>query len=84
MIWRNLMIPLRDTVQSRNYPVVNNLIIAINVLLYLVEMAQGQGLAKFTLTYGLVSLTNSQRILSILLSCQKIFRTAGRLHQEGT
>lgn len=48
------MIPLRDTVQSRNYPVVNNLIIGINVLLYLVEMAQGQGLTKFIFTYGLV------------------------------
>lgn len=48
------MIPLRDTIQSRNYPVVNNAIIAINVLVFLIELSKGQGLEQFIFTYGLV------------------------------
>ncbi|MBN1104312.1 MAG: rhomboid family intramembrane serine protease [Deltaproteobacteria bacterium] len=48
------MIPLRDTTPSRNYPVVNNLIIGANVLIYLVEMGHGPNLGRFIFTYGLV------------------------------
>jgi membrane associated rhomboid family serine protease len=48
------MIPLRDTVQTRTYPVVNTMIIAANVLAYLVEMAQGDDLNRFLFLYGLV------------------------------
>ena len=48
------MIPIRDTIQSRNYPVVNNTIIGINVLFYLVELSKGPGLDQFIFTYGLV------------------------------
>jgi membrane associated rhomboid family serine protease len=48
------MIPIRDTIQSKNYPVVNSIIIAINVLLYLVQLAQGDRLNQFIVTYGLV------------------------------
>jgi hypothetical protein len=48
------MIPLRDTLQARNYPIVNTLIIGLNVILYLVEMAQSSNLNKFIVTYGLV------------------------------
>jgi membrane associated rhomboid family serine protease len=48
------MIPIRDTVQSKNYPVVNNAIIIINVLLYLLELSRGNGLNRFIFTYGLV------------------------------
>jgi len=48
------MIPIRDTIQSRNYPVVNTVIIATNVLFYLVQSAQGERLNQFIFTYGLV------------------------------
>jgi membrane associated rhomboid family serine protease len=48
------MIPIRDTIQSKNYPVVNNLIIVINVLFYLVELSKGNDLNQFIFTYGLV------------------------------
>jgi membrane associated rhomboid family serine protease len=48
------MIPLRDTISSRNYPLVNSSIIGLNVLFYLVELAQGSGLNQFIFTYGLV------------------------------
>ncbi len=48
------MIPIRDTIPSKNYPVVNNCIIGINVILYLVQMAQGPDLNRFVYIYGLV------------------------------
>ncbi len=48
------MIPLRDTTRSRNYPVVNTLLIAANVLVFLVELMQGPRQAEFIFTYGLV------------------------------
>ena len=48
------MIPLRDAVRSQTYPVVNLSIIAVNVVLFLVELAQGDGLQQFTYIYGLV------------------------------
>ena len=48
------MIPIRDTIQSKNYPIVNTLLIGINVLFFFVQMAQGAGENRFILTYGLV------------------------------
>ncbi len=48
------MIPLRDTIQSKNYPIVNTGIIMLNVVIYLVELAQGQGLDRFIFIYGLI------------------------------
>ncbi len=48
------MIPIRDTIPSKNYPVVNHTIIGINVALYLFEMSQGANLDRFIYIYGLV------------------------------
>ncbi|HBF43201.1 MAG TPA: rhomboid family intramembrane serine protease [Desulfobacteraceae bacterium] len=48
------MIPIRDTIESRNYPIVNNLIIATNVLVYIIQLGQGENLTRFILTYALV------------------------------
>ena len=48
------MIPIRDTVSSKNFPVINNVIIGVNVTLYLVELMQGGGLGEFIYIYGLV------------------------------
>lgn len=48
------MIPLRDTIQAKNYPIVNYVIIGLNVALFLVEKAQGSRLEQFIFTYGLV------------------------------
>jgi membrane associated rhomboid family serine protease len=48
------MIPLRDTLRSHNYPIVNNSIIVINVMVYIFEMAQGHNLDGFLYIYGLV------------------------------
>jgi membrane associated rhomboid family serine protease len=48
------MIPLRDTTQSRNYPVVNNTLIGINVFLFIIQLLQGPEIERFFFTYGLV------------------------------
>jgi len=48
------MIPLRDTVPTKNHPVVNNTIIGVNVLIFLYQLTQGIGLDKFIYIYGLV------------------------------
>jgi membrane associated rhomboid family serine protease len=48
------MIPIRDTLASRNLPVVNTGLIIINVLVFLLEKAQGPELDRFIYYYGLV------------------------------
>jgi membrane associated rhomboid family serine protease len=48
------MIPLRDTTPTKNYPVVNNVIIGINVVIFLVQLSLGPGWQKFVYIYGLV------------------------------
>ncbi len=48
------MIPVRDTAPSQNYPVVTLALIGINVVVYLLEMAQGPELNRFLHLYGLV------------------------------
>ena len=48
------MIPIRDTIPSKNYPVVNSTLIGINIVVFLIQMSQGTGLARFIYTYGLV------------------------------
>ena len=35
------MIPIRDTVPSKNVPIINNLLIGINVVMFVVQMMQG-------------------------------------------
>jgi hypothetical protein len=48
------MIPLRDTVPARTRPVVTQALIVANVLVYLVQLAQGPNLERFIFYYGLV------------------------------
>jgi membrane associated rhomboid family serine protease len=48
------MIPIRDTVRTKNYPVVNNTIIAINVVIFLFQLSLGAGQDRFLYIYGLV------------------------------
>lgn len=48
------MIPIRDTIRSETYPIVNSLIIAVNVMVFFVQLSQGQRLNEFINTYGLV------------------------------
>ncbi len=48
------MIPLRDTVPSKNVPVVNLSLIGINVVVFLVQLSYGNNLEYFIYYYGLV------------------------------
>jgi membrane associated rhomboid family serine protease len=48
------MIPLRDTTPSKNVPVVNNLLIGINVVVFLLQLMQGPAANQFVYLYGLV------------------------------
>ncbi|MDY6989355.1 MAG: rhomboid family intramembrane serine protease [Thermodesulfobacteriota bacterium] len=48
------MIPIRDTIRSETYPIVNTVLIAVNVLAFLLELSQGQTFNKFIYVYGLV------------------------------
>ena len=48
------MIPLRDTLSSRSHPLVNTMIIAVNVGVYLIQFTQGNQLDRFIYTYGMV------------------------------
>ena len=48
------MIPLRDTIQSKNYPIINTSLITANGPVYLLQVAQGDRLQQFIVTYGLV------------------------------
>ncbi len=68
------MIPLRDTTQSKNYPVVNTAIIAVNVLVYLIELAQGPALNKFIYIYGLVPIRYSApQVSAYFTTGQQVF-----------
>ena len=48
------MFPIRDTIPSRRYPVVNILLICINVVVFLYEASLGPRLEDFIATYGLI------------------------------
>jgi hypothetical protein len=48
------MIPIRDTIRSETYPIVNTVLIAVNIVAFLVQMSQGQAFSKFIFVYGLV------------------------------
>ena len=48
------MIPIRDTLPSRNHPIVNSILIGINVVVFLVQLAMGPGEDIFLYIFGLV------------------------------
>ena len=48
------MFPIRDTIQSKNYSVVNYALIATNIFIFLVQLTLRERLDRFIFTYGLV------------------------------
>ncbi|RME55491.1 MAG: rhomboid family intramembrane serine protease [Deltaproteobacteria bacterium] len=48
------MIPLRDNIPSRSFPVVNVALIVVNVIVFFYEVSLGPSLDRFIFTYGLV------------------------------
>lgn len=57
------MIPIRDTIQSRSFPIVNTILIIVNILVFFYELSLGSDLPRFINEYGLVpaSFTTSVR-----------------------
>ncbi len=48
------MIPIRDQIPSRSYPVVTRGIIGLNILAFILQMMQGENIERFIYMYGLV------------------------------
>jgi len=82
------VIPIRDAIRSRTFPVVNVVIIVLNVLAFLWQLAQGTGLKEALYLYGMVPLryhdpelaahfTSLQQYLPFLTS---MFLHGGFLH----
>ena len=68
------MIPIRDTIPSKNYPVVNNTIIGINVVVYLVQVTLVPDINRFVYIYGLVPARYSiPQITSYFTTGQQFF-----------
>lgn len=59
------MIPLRDAIRSKTFPVVNVLIIAANVLAFLWQLSLGPQLRDALLLYGIVPVRYSDPSLSV-------------------
>lgn len=73
---RNLffMFPIRDTIQAKNHAIVNVIIIFTNVLVFIVEILQGDALQNFIFLYGLVPARYTVLSFQILFStAQKCF-----------
>jgi len=85
------MIPIRDTIPSKTYPVVNYVIIGINVVVLLFEKSLGANLDRFVYIYGLVPARYSDpQISSYFTTGQQIlswfsfmFLHGGYLHLLG-
>lgn len=58
------MIPIRDTIASRHYPVVTHAIIAVNVFVFLLQPHSGLAARVFTYTYGLVPARYTSELLA--------------------
>jgi hypothetical protein len=68
------MLPIRDTVRSRNYPIVNLALIGLNVLVYLIQLTHGDEIGKFFILYGLVPARYSvDRISQYFTVGQQVF-----------
>ncbi len=78
------MIPIRDTVPSRRYPVVTHGIIALNGLVFLIQMGQGQGLDRFVYYYGLVPARYSvDQIAAYFSTAQQLFSLVSFMFLHG-
>jgi membrane associated rhomboid family serine protease len=48
------MIPLKDNIPARNFPVINISLIAVNVLIFIYQVQQGEQLEQFVMQWGFV------------------------------
>jgi membrane associated rhomboid family serine protease len=63
------MMPIRDTIRSRQFPVMNTTFMVINVLIFFFETSLGQrSLDRFLYAFGLVPARFWKFLLSSILS----------------
>jgi membrane associated rhomboid family serine protease len=77
------MIPIRDAIRSKNFPIVNTLIIVGNVLVFLWQLLQGPRLEEALFLFGIVPVRYSHpEIASQFTSLQQVlpFFTSMFLH----
>lgn len=68
------MIPIRDTTPTQNAPIVNYVIIGLNVVVFLLQISLGPGMDRFIYVYGLVPARYSvDQISSYFSLSQQIF-----------
>ena len=48
------MIPLRDSIRSQTFPIINISLIVVNVLTFFLELSLGQDLGAFIYTFGVI------------------------------
>lgn len=48
------MIPIRDTIPSKSYPIVTHIIIGINIICFFIQLSYGSNIQKLLYLYGLV------------------------------
>jgi membrane associated rhomboid family serine protease len=58
------MIPIRDAIRSKNFPIVNLLIIGVNTLVFLWQLSQGSHLKEALSLFGIVPIRYSDPELS--------------------
>jgi len=81
------MIPIRDTIRSETYPIVNMVLIATNVVLFLVQLSVGMG--AMIHTFGLIPLRYSHPTMHVSTGQQIVsffsfmFLHGGFLHLIG-
>jgi len=77
------MIPLRDTIPSGSYPVVNLLLIALNVLCFFYELSLGPAASALLERYGLVPAAFGLSAGGITPLFTSMFLHSGWLHLGG-
>ena len=84
------MIPLRDTNPSRTFPVVTYCLMAINVIVFLIEILHGRGMGEVIMRYGLIpySITYDFKVMEVgaatfLPLLTSMFLHGGWLHLIG-
>ncbi len=80
------MIPIRDNIPSRHFPLITYSIIAINVLVFLYEAQLGHSVDAFVKTFGLVPERfhlSRQPVFRLLPIFSSMFLHGGALHLIG-
>jgi membrane associated rhomboid family serine protease len=67
------MFPIRDNIPSKNYPVVNYSLIALNVAVFLIQLMLGSDENAFVFTYGFVPARYTVRETGLLFSMDQQF-----------